>query len=718
MTSAEILDKVLIYLKQGTAQVSLRYALTLTGCILMSLFLSLLLVRKRRKGFYSFKEDTPLRYHYALMAILPVAAVLVFLRCHGTSALLSAAAVLAVILALAADLLLFKWKWRGVVLADLSLIADTAVLHVWIRGIISSTFSEIMGYSPAGIYSLLGACDLWTFYADLMAAAAAVIIVVNAAYYAKRYYLFFPGELKGLARCAYCGRPVFADERYCPNCGKPLPEGGAQAHGEATQAPAAGVQTEGGVLPEGGPKASDPDNSGILLARLEKGSEKYCSKCGTLLRNGVCRNCGTDYRKLVKDKAIDAGKDMSTKVGIVAFFIVIAIIPTFFSKALDLASGSAVIHNAYVEKLSEYLEDHSKAADGDWLADYLESYGALIRKDQEWIEVPYRSLSRSNIPFYVSYAEAACGQSEVMEDINASVLMSAEGKSVNEETLQSQIAYFNATVEDMRDASYAGSRLTSGGSTFSKFFHIVLDGIRYWTAKLPALLPAALMILCGIASFALLAADLSGEKSPVNAVFGPKAYQAFMPWLRGLLNGNSGSAWAPDKGYVRGKRLTSLLTIGLAALCFAIPAFMPGILGDEDDAMARYVDSCKDVLLTSMQEEQYCVNELLRSSEELTKEKIGALSDMLKNSAARAEAYLAAEDIPEGCEAVDVRMDGLCREDIALLSDILSALEKNERPERDVLVRLAGLRLREYGDLTQWYYQMMLESTFSSLTED
>ena len=219
ISTAEIMDKVRLLLSAGMQNISLCYRLTVAGAVLLALFLSLYLVRKNVGRSYTFKDDTPLRYHYIHMIMIPAAAVLVFLRVRGTSAVLTAFAALPVVIAIAADVFLFTWKWQGVALADISLIASTAAQHIWIRRLVSSTYSEIYNYSPAGIYSLLGVSDLWMFYAELMAVFTAAVIIINAGYYARRYYLFFPGELKGVTRCSSCGRPVFKNEKFCPNCG-------------------------------------------------------------------------------------------------------------------------------------------------------------------------------------------------------------------------------------------------------------------------------------------------------------------------------------------------------------------------------------------------------------------------------------------------------------------------------------------------------------------
>ena len=670
VTITWILDTVLKYLKRGMTVIFTNYWLTIAGSIMLGLFLSLLLARKMQKKSYVFKREAPWVYHVVMMVLLPSLSIWVLLRMRGYSILYIIAGVMICRMALFSVWNLYKYKWIGVVGADLTLICNTILMNVWIYNLIRRTFDEIMEYNAAGIYSLLATSDMWMYYGWLMSVCTCVLITVNAAFYARRYYLFFPGEIKGVSHCSKCGHPVFKGEHSCPACGTKVEE----------------AITEG---PEG-----------MLM-----GDALYCVKCGTPLRKGICHNCGIEYTKdNLLEELTDQISEAGTRLAAYLLFLALAIVPSLMSKADRLIYGSAQINNEYMGRLREYVADHTVAQDDAWMEDYSQKYQALMVKNTEWIEVSYKQVTHNNLVFYTIYSDAAFNQCTVMEEINAEIYMSAAGQQISEEALQSQLRFYDKCIEDMGDAVVAGFSSTAGDNILTKFGNIVLSGIRYWYARMPEYGLGIFMIIAGIVSAVFLIVDVMKDEELKDV----KWYLKIPVWIINSLSGSTKEEFAASREYIY-ERWRKLVMIGVLCAVFAVAGFViPKFFKTSDDRVHDYMAECRVILLDNGLEQDVCVNELMHYSRGITDDDLKLMLETFYLHIERDREYLAITDIPEEYTEFDRRMDRLCQEDIEIVSGMIETLNTGFRPSREKCSELVHLRLDKYGDLVAGYLNYVM----------
>ncbi len=551
ITTSSILDTVLEYLSQGMKVIYRNYWLTIAGCFIFSLFLSLLLVRKLQKNSYIFKQGTPKVYHFLHAIALPAFCGFVIWRVKAGGFLFIACSALVCALSLFADYEILRFKWRGVVLADIAWILSTVIYNVWIYGMIGRTFGEIMEYSAAGIYSLLASSDMWMFRGWLMCLITAVLIVANAGYYARRYYLFFPGEIKGMGRCEKCGHPIFKGDAYCPSCG--------------TKAEPAEIEC--------------PDNYNLA-------DPVYCPKCGSRLIRGKCIRCGfeIDEGSAIEDAFNNIGEG-SWKMFIYLMILVVIFVPAFFNKADWIATGSTQANNEYIALIDEYTEDHSVAENEDWLTEYDLKYQALMKANTKWIDVPYKIINRNNLVYYIFYSEAAFSQCEVMEEINDEIYMSAAGEEIIEEALDSQLKYYDLCIEDMADAVFAGYSSTSRDNVVRKLIDYTVNGLRYWYSKLPDYTLSIVLTAAGLFSCIWLALDLGRDEELRKIRFGKR----LSAWLSTLIKADTKEGFVLKKE-IRRDRANQVVAAYIAAFVLIAVCFgLTFIIKDDDDRINDYM---------------------------------------------------------------------------------------------------------------------------------
>lgn len=683
MTTTELMNTVLEIIQRVMGELFRNYTLTVFGCIFLSLFLSLYLVRKNKKKSYTSPLECTMVFHWILIVLVPLVSGYLVWKFFGYEVWSIALSIVALIISLYGSFLLIRMKWLGAVMADLSLILDTFVYNRWIIGMVKRTFASMSDYNPAGMYSLTGVSYRWIFVAMVTLIALCIMITVIAAYYSRRYYLFFKGDLPVESICPVCGSPVFAGEKFCAMCGHELPS-----------------EIKG-----------DPN---FLL----RGDEKYCTECGHLLRKGKCNYCG-HFGFSVKDLQGDLVDELVSKLsgyGWIALAVGLGFIPVIFNPALEISDGSAVIHNAYMDRLKEYIADHSVAQDEEWLADYREKYAAFVEKDNEWINVDFRLLTSSSTLFFTAYSDAAYNQVEVMEEIDAEIHMSARGEEIIEEAFNSQLEFFDQTIEDMGDSFFYQSAKTADWGIIRLFLNYFVDGLQYWSRFINLIFVPVLMLLASIVFYVLLMLDLREDEKITKLLNPLYAFKKIIKWLGELLGGWQEASFKADPKYLK-DRYIYIGAVAALVLLFTLAGFTLGnITNDEDVKEKEYLSYCTEVLLQTMQEQQLCVNQLLKKS--CTKEDIELIIETFEKEIEKDQQYLEKEDIPENYTEFDSRLDELCQEDIELLNELLEPLRQIKRPEREQLVRLSRLRADKYKDLLYTYEYAMINQAFSALSGD
>ena len=185
-STTELLTRVLEIMERVMEELFRGYHLMIFGSIVFTLTFSLFLVRKNKKRSYTGRLECTMIYHWILIAALPAISGYLVWKFWLYSAGYVAAAILAALFALFASWLLIQMKWTGVVCADLSLILDLCIYHVWVVRMVRRSFAEMGRYNPAGMYALTGVSYRWIVVAITTLLAVAALVIVNAVYYSRR----------------------------------------------------------------------------------------------------------------------------------------------------------------------------------------------------------------------------------------------------------------------------------------------------------------------------------------------------------------------------------------------------------------------------------------------------------------------------------------------------------------------------------------------------
>ncbi len=684
MTTEEIYELILRTVRSGMELVRDGHVFIIAACVIFSITASLDIMRKNGKKAYLSRLTTDRKYHYGLIAGVILLAGWVTTKAIGYNVLCSVLSVLAVLAALSGAFFLLRWQKMGILLTYMSLLFSAGAMDAWHSAVVAADMPNITSYNPGGMYSLLIAADYHFFRAELLWMAVCGIIVFSSGYYMQRRFLF-SGAPEKFAVCPHCGKPAAKGEKYCICCGTKL---------EQTTAFDAPYK----ILDEG----------------------EYCGDCGGKLRDGVCPFCG---EKSLKQQAAESFKnEVMTKFrGILAAVItlVLAFSPVIFSKTWDLSKGSAVLNNEYVVYLQEFRENREIAQDDAWFDSYRSAYSGLYRKDCEWMRIPWQSVSRNDLVYFVLYSEASCRQTEAMESIDHAILKVRLGETVSDEEYSELTSAFNASIEDQNAAALTARQYQQSDDMLTTFSSMMIDGLRFWTQWAPIRYIAVLMMIAGF-SAALSFLGSFHEETGIRTPFSKKNLHQADVWLTDLLAMKGQKEKASDHyEFKKSGRLVWLYGIALACVImifsWAAAKYLPQ--DSEEAASTEYSSLCSAVLTDRFDDTMTWITNLNSSTHAFTEEEITQMITCFEAQIAADEAYIAYEGEAVDDPAFDERMDAFCAEEKEIITSILDAVRKSQRPDHQLLVRYTALRADSYKDVMQMHLKKLIEDAGNGIID-
>ena len=421
-------------------------------------------VRARRKDAWLFARTTPLRFHYAWMAVMAVLLVIQLTHLNAPGA--AAVAVATALVFAAAVFGLFTWRTLGPVAAVLFVWLALPVRELPFVLMFADELKDLSPYSVPGKAGMFAAGQMEYLRMLVMELAAAVLTAVLTGYYVRRRYLFrgLRDVFAGASACPKCGFPLIEETAFCPSCG-------CEVRGRAVSAP------------------------GIAFAV----EPRFCVDCGSPLKEGECPRCsaGQSFSEQVRGSAKKELTDrirsfLSGKAAVIAVAVILFAPLLVNNMSRDLTRDVNMANDAFVEKYVRWKEDPSVAEDPAWLASFDGAASELIAANARGFTMDTAGQSKADVYLYMQYLEASWYQMVVADRMVKAVHTGAVADAA------ALGSYFDGTQNAQLNALRSSLSMISERGFLSSLEDAVLDGLRFYFALPPLRLTAALLLAAGV----------------------------------------------------------------------------------------------------------------------------------------------------------------------------------------------------------------------------